>query len=168
MSKHLITHVYDQATVDKLIENRLSFYAVDTPEDSHRAGRSAYGALEYVQADSPLQLLLTFQEKLEQGYTLNKRLPVTVMQTGGYGTFSCYMAKPAEAQARDFQAIKAEVTDSYNEQRRQAFEAHRATIVAESLERARRAEAKKAAEAEAKLIAKLEREATEALGGEFA
>lgn len=158
MSKHVISHTFDQAALDKLIENHLSFYK------SREATHSQRGAVEYVSVDNPTQMLHAYAEKISAGYTLHESFPVNAHMMNGTGFYSFYVVKPAHIQADDIAAITDAVTAEYNEQRRTAYEAHKATIVAESLEMARRAEAKKAAEAEAKLIAKLEKEAAQALG----
>lgn len=158
MSKHVISHTFDQAALDKLIENHLSFYK------SREASHNQRGAVEYVSVDTPTQMLHAYAEKVSAGYTLHGSFPVNAHMMNGTGFYSFYVVKPERMQAEDIAAITTEVTAEYNEQRRAAYEAHKATIIAESLAMAKRAAEKKAAEAEAKLVAQAAKDAELALG----
>ncbi|APU29964.1 hypothetical protein UYA_09560 [Ectopseudomonas alcaliphila JAB1] len=158
MSKHVISHTFDQAALDKLIENHLSFYK------SREATHSQRGAVEYVSVDSPTQMLHAYAEKISAGYTLHESFPVNAHMMNGTGFYSFYVVKPAHMQAEDIAAITAEVTAEYNEQRLAAYEAHKQMLIAESLAMAKRAAEKKAAEAEAKLVAQAAKDAEQALG----
>ena len=158
MSKHNISHEFDQEALDKLIANHLGFYA------SREATHDTRGALEYISVDTPTQMLHAYAEKISAGYTLHDSLPVNAHMVNGMGFFSFYVVKPSHMQDEDIAAIKAEVTAVYTEQRRAAYEAHKQLLIAESLEMARRSAEKKAAEAAEKARAKFEAEALVALG----
>lgn len=157
-SKHNITHQFDQAALDKLIENRLSFYRATEATGTKR------GAVEYVSVDTPSQMLQAFAEKTAAGYTLHESYPVSAQTLNGIGMYSFYVTRPEHMQASDVSAITDEVTEAYNEQRRQAYEQHKTQIVQESLERERREQERKAQAAEDKARAKFETEALQALG----
>lgn len=153
-----IKHLFNQDDLNRLIDNRLSFYRAT------EASGSKLGAVEYVSVDTPVQMLHAFADKVAQGYTLHESYPVSAQTMNGIGLYSFYVTRPQHMQEADIAVITEQVTAEYNEHRRELFEAHKKQIVADSLAMAKRAEAKKAAEAEAKLLARLEKEAAEALG----
>lgn len=158
-----ITHLFDQSQLDALIEKRLSWYYCQTAAEAVSGGRSPYGALVRVSADNGVAFVKTALEHAALGYEFKDTNFVQLSPGYSYADF----IKPAHMQAEDIEAIKAELEAKYNEQRRLAYEAHKLQIIQESLDRERRAAERKAAEAEEKLVAKLEIQAVAALGGEF-
>lgn len=153
-----IQHLFNQDDLNRLIANRLSFYRAteSTP--------TKLGAVEYVSVDTPTQMLQEFADKVAQGYTLHESYPVSAQTMNGIGLYSFYVTRPQHMQEADIAVLTEQVIAEYNEHRRQLFDQHKAQIVADSLERERRATTKKAQEQEAKFIAKLEQAALEALG----
>jgi hypothetical protein len=152
-----ITHRFDQAELDSRVSNAVTFY--QNREDTPRQP----GAIVQVLTDWPSQMLDQYDELSTQGYKRHPTMPVT--SNGSYSQL--FMLKPQHMQDADVALITQEVAELYDAERFAAYEAHKQHIIAESVQRAKTAEAKKAADAEAKLLERLRLEAEQALG-EFA
>lgn len=153
-----IKHVFNQADLDRLTQ-----VAIDAYQHTESFG-SSVGAIVSVSADYPSQFLAVYADKLANGYKLHPTMPVDFNQYGGNQFFRCYMVKPEAVQAEELIAIKAKVEADYKAELRRQYEFHLEAMVAESVSRAERAEAKKAEEKRAKLIEQARKEAVAALG----
>lgn len=153
-----IKHVFNQADLDRLTQ-----VAIDAYQHTESFG-SSVGAIVSVSADYPSQFLAVYAEKLANGYALHPSMPVDFNQYGGAQFFRCYMVKPEAVQAEELEVIKAKVEVDYRAELRRQYDLHLEAMVAESVSRAERAEAKKAEEKRAKLIEQATKEAVAALG----
>ena len=153
MSK--ITHEFNQVELDRRISNEHEFYLArealsHAPHD---------GARVLVSGNYPGDLITNVIEKTSERYTF---LSETVNASSGYSF--CMMLKPQVEQEADIKLLVERVTTEYNAERKAAYDEHVQKVVSESLDRERRIMEKKQADAEAKLRAKLEQEALQALG----
>lgn len=153
-----IKHVFDQKDLDRLTQ-----VAIDAYQHTESFGKSI-GAIESVSADYPSQFLAVYADKLSNGYKLHPTMPVDFNQYGGAQFFRCYMIKPEAVQAEELKVIKAKVEKDYRAELRRQYDAHLEAVIAESVARAERAEAKKVEEKRAKLVEQARKDAIAALG----
>lgn len=93
---------FNQAALDRLIENRIGFYK------GQEATHNSLGAIVIVSGDTPAQYLENVMVHGSRGHTL---APVDIHHTHSY--CRCYMYKPAAVQAKEIEELKAQVEAQY-------------------------------------------------------
>lgn len=145
-----ITHQFDQAELDRRIANATAFYESAYQDHKNR------GAIFVISEDYFFKQLQDYDQLRGEGYTLFPSI--------NFSPNCIYLKKPQALIDADVAEIIKEVTEAYSVERKQAYDECILKVVQESLDRERRIMEKKQADAEAKLRAKLEQEALQALG----
>ena len=152
--KQTVRHVFDQAELDRRIENEIAFYATRTTD--HKAP----GALVKISHSNVTWFLAEVAEKVLAGYT--HRIESPVLTT--YPEYSAFYTKPLAMQEEDKKLIADKVEQAYRAELQAAYEHHLEAIIAETLAREEKAEQKKIEVAKAKRLAAARAEAIAALG----
>lgn len=153
-------HQFDNEAYEKLVAHHVANYQTNEPRGSER------GAVVCIGASTMAEFLTEYTAKLGEGYTLHPHPAYTpAISTGnGYTYVRAYLLKPSADQAADIEAIRVEVLEQYNAERKRLYQQHLDFIVEGSMEREKREQERKAAVAAEKAKAKFEQEALEALG----
>ncbi len=145
-----IEHEFNADELQHRIDNAVGFYEGTTEDFDTK------GAIVAVSENSFAANLIKYEELRSEGYTL--------ADSEWHSPDRILVRKPQQIIDAEVAAITKEVTETYTAERKQTYSVHLTQVVQESLDRERRIVEKKAADAEAKLRAKLEQEAIEALG----
>lgn len=153
-------HKFDAEAYEKLVAHHVANYRTNEPRGSQR------GAVVCIGASTLAEFLTEYAAKLSEGYTLHPHPAYTpAVSTGnGYTYVRAYLLKPEAEQAADIEAIREEVLEQYNAERKRLYQQHLDFIVQESLERERREQERKAAAAAEKARVVALKDAELALG----
>lgn len=145
-----ITHQFDQAELDRRIANATAFYESAYQDHKNR------GAIVVVSEDYFFKQLQDYDQLRGEGYTLFPSI--------NFSPNCIYLKKPQALIDADVAEIIKEVTEAYSVERKQAYDAHVESIVAESVARTEREAAKKAELAREKAVEAARKDALAALG----
>lgn len=145
-----ITHQFDQAELDRRITNAIVFY-----QSAHQNHKNR-GAIVVISEDYFFKQLQDYDQLRGEGYTLFPSI--------NFSPSCIYLKKPQALIDADVSEIIKEVTEAYSVERKQAYDAHVESIVAESVARTEREAAKKAELAREKAVEAARKDALAALG----
>lgn len=145
-----ITHNFDADELQRRIDNAVGFYERLTQDSKTR------GAIVAISENSFIANLIKYEELRSAGYTL--------ADSDWHSPDQILVRKPQQIIDAEVATITNEVTEAYTMERRALYDQHVLSVVEESVARERRIAERKQADVEAKLRAKLEQEALQALG----
>ena len=150
-----ITHQYDEAEFQQMLERRLYLY------DRQVEGPGVRGAITSVSCDWPAQLIDRVIDYASQGYQQHPTITPDFVPPRVY---VAHLVKPEKLQASDIAAIRSEVEADYKAELKRRFDAHVEAITTETVQRKMREKEKAEADAQAALFAEAKEEALALLG----
>lgn len=152
-----IKHTFNQKDLDTLTAR-----AIDRYKNSVVGHGTLNGAIIQISGDNPADFTRQVMQLALGGYTLHDTLSPSL--GGAAGHYIGFFVKPDNIQLDDIAQLKVTTESDYRAELRRQYEIHLEAMVAESVARAERAEAKKAEEKRAKLVEQARKDAISALG----
>ena len=121
-----ITHKYDEAELQGMLDRRLYLY------ERQIEGPGVRGAIIKLSCDWPSQLIDQVMSHAQQGFKQHETMTPEIVNPSIY---IAYLTKPEKLEKADIADIKAEVKAEYRAELQERYDAHVEAVTAETVQR---------------------------------